>query len=220
MNIPPFLRRTTMKKLLYMMIILFLLPVQSAFSNDVPALTKDHPITFDRTAKTVSFLAEVNGKYFFQPTRHFAVWKGGGNAEKAVLRGFVPVDDFYKALMAIGAVPGNNMTFKNKELTHVKGSAFQVSVTWKGADRSYGIDQAVIDSNQKPILMKFGGNLAAAQAKKTGCLLCLDSCPVGIVSNSQYTYGAIEKRGEVTMKGNKNVLPADGTRVIVTLKMM
>jgi hypothetical protein len=209
-----------MKKLLFALTILFFLPFEPAFSATMPVLTVDHPITYDKTAKTVSFLAEVNGKYLYQPTRHFAVWKDGSNGDKAILRGLVPVDDFYKALIAIGAVPGNNMTLKNKEVTHVKGSPFQVSVTWKGAIKSYGIDEVVIESNKKPILMRFGGNLAAARAKKTGCLLCLDSCPVGIVSNTQYTYGAIEQRGEVTMKGNKDVLPADGTKVVVTLTLM
>jgi len=209
-----------MKHLLYVLAIFFVLTVQPAFSTNRPALNDNHPVTYDKTAKTVSFLAEVNGKYFYQPTRHFAVWKDGSNGEKAILRGLVPVDDFYNALIAIGAVPGNNMTLKNKEITHVKGSPFQVSITWRGADKSYSIDQVVIDSNQKPIMMKFGGNLATAHAKKAGCLLCLDSCPVGIVSNSQYTYGAIEKRREVPMKGNKSVLPADGTKVIVTLKLM
>ncbi len=209
-----------MKKLVYMLAVLVLLPLQSAFSKALPVLTEAHPITYDKAAKTVSFLAEVNGKYFYQPTRHFAVWKDGSNGEKAVLRGLVPVDDFYRALIAVGASPGNNMTLKNKETTHVEGSPFTVSISWKGAARSYGIDEVVIDSNKKPILMRFGGNLATADKIKTGCLLCLDSCPVGIVSNAQYTYGAIEKRGEVTMKGNKDVLPADGTKVIVTLKLM
>jgi hypothetical protein len=64
------------------------------------------------------------------------------------------------------------------------------------------------------------GNWISANEKKTGCLLCFYSCPVGIVSNAQYTYGAIEKRNEVTMKGNKDILPADGTKVIVTLKLI
>jgi ferredoxin len=209
-----------MKKLLFAITLLFLLPVQSAFSATMPSLTPNHPITYDKTAKTVSFLAEVNGKYLYQPTRHFAVFEGGSNGDKAILRAFARPESFYKALMAIGSVPGNNMTLKNKEVTHVKGSPFAVSVTWQGAKKSYSIDQAVIDSNKKPILMRFGGNLAAARRIKTGCLLCLDSCPVGIVSNAQYTYGAIEKRGEVTMKGNKDVLPADGTKVIVTLKLL
>ncbi len=112
------------------------------------------------------------------------------------------------------------MTLENKEVTKVEGSDFAVSVTWEGTGKSYSIDEVVLESNKKPIQMRFGGNLANANAKKTGCLLCLDSCPVGIVSNAQYTYGAIEKRKEVSMKGNNDVLPADGTRVIVTLRLI
>ena len=207
-----------MNKFLYMIAILLLLPVQSVFSEISP--TPDHPITIDKDAKSVSFLAEVNGKYFYQPTRHFAVHPDGSNGDKSVLRGLVPVDDFYNALIAIGAVAGENMTLKNKEVTYVEGSAFTVTVTWDGAGKSYGIDEVVVESNKKPITMKFGGNQATAKDKKTGCLLCLDSCPVGIVSNAQYTYGAIEKRNEVTMKGNKDILPADGTKVIVTVKLI
>jgi len=59
----------------------------------------------------------------------------------------------------------------------------------------------------------------AAEEKKTGCLVCLDSCPVGIVSNATYTYGAVEKRGEVKFKGNASVLPADNTLATVTFKI-
>ena len=47
----------------------------------------------------------------------------------------------------------------------------------------------------------------------------LDSCPVGIVSNATYTYGAVEKRGEVKFKGNASVLPADNTLATVTFKI-
>ena len=59
----------------------------------------------------------------------------------------------------------------------------------------------------------------AAEEKKTGCLVCLDSCPVSIVSNATYTYGAVEKRGEVKFKGNASVLPADNTLATVTFKI-
>lgn len=208
-----------MTKFLYLIAFLLVLPVQSALCGTPPTLTKEQPIAIDKAAKTVSFLAEVNGKYFYQPTRHFAVHPDGSNGDKSVLRGLVPVADFYNALIAIGAVAGENMTMDNKEITHVAGSDLAVSITWDGAGRSYGIDEVVVESNNKPITMKFGGNQALAGKKKTGCLLCFDSCPVGIVSNSQYTYGAIEKRHEVTMKGNKDILPADGKQVIVTLKL-
>ena len=52
-----------------------------------------------------------------------------------------------------------------------------------------------------------------SKAKNTGCLTCLDSCPVGIISNSAYTNGAVENTKEVKFTGNQDVLPEDGTYV-------
>lgn len=203
-----------MKKLLFITVILFFITANAYAELN---LTREHPITFDKDKKTVSFLAEVNGKYLYQPTRHFAVYEKGSNGEKAVFRGLVSHLKFYDALMKINVTPGNNMTLKNKETTHVEGREFKVTVTWEGAGRDYSIDEVMDESNKAPIVMKFGGNLENATSKNTGCLLCLDSCPVGIVSNSVYTYGAISKRKEVSMKGNKDILPADRTKVIITL---
>jgi len=57
-----------------------------------------------------------------------------------------------------------------------------------------------------------------ALKKNTGCLVCLDSCPVGIASNAAYTYGAIDRRKEVSFTGNKDLLPPDGTVVVITFK--
>ena len=52
-----------------------------------------------------------------------------------------------------------------------------------------------------------------AKEKNTGCLSCLDSCPVGIISNDAYTYGAVETRKEVKFTGIDSVLPEDGTYI-------
>ncbi len=203
-----------MKKLILISLVLLIMTARALAG---PALTKENPISIDKTDKSVSFLAKVNGKYLYQGTRHFAVYEKGKFGDKGVFIGLVPNLEFYDALMAIKAVPGENMTLNNKETTHVKGQAFKVTITWEGADRTYTIDEVINESNKKPIVMKFGGNFENSKNKKTGCLLCLDSCPVGIVSNSTYTYGAVEKRKEVTFKGNKDLLPGDGTEVIITL---
>ncbi|HEX3030867.1 MAG TPA: YdjY domain-containing protein [Bacillota bacterium] len=182
-------------------------------------LTKSNPLKVDKQAGTISFLAQVNGKYFSQPTRHGAVFYDGANGEKAILRAFAEPEPFYNGLLELGAKAGNNMTAANKETTHVSGDALDVTVTWNGANQEYKLDEVVKESNGKPVDIRFGGNLKAAQDKKTGCLICLDSCPVGITSNANYTYGAVEKRDEVGFTGNKDLLPADGGLVIVTLKL-
>ena len=66
----------------------------------------------------------------------------------------------------------------NKETTHVTGSKLDISVNWQGAAKAYSFDEVIVDSNGKKLDMRFGGNLTAAEEKKTGCLVCLDSCPV------------------------------------------
>lgn len=185
-------------------------------SGEVFGLTKDNPLKVDKEKGTVTILAQVNGKFFTQPTRHGAVFIDGSNGEKAVFRGLVDAETFYNALLEIGAQPGNNMTMDNKETTHVEGDRLKVTVNWEGAEREYDINEVIKDSNGNPIDIRFGGNLEAARDKKTGCLICLDSCPVGITSNATYTYGAVEGRKEVEFFGNQDVLPEDGTLVTLT----
>ena len=167
---------------------------------------------------SVSFLAEVNGKYFYQPTRHCAVFKGGKFGEKPIFKSFADQVSFYHALVKVGFKPGNNMTMENKETTNVKGDLLDIAITWDGAKKSYTLDEVIKDKAGKPIIMRFGGNLEGATKFPVGCLLCLDSCPVGIGSNEAYTYGAVEKRGETGFMGNKDVLPPDGTLVVITVK--
>jgi ferredoxin len=193
-------------------------PVMGADSGAGTALTKAHPLQVNAAEDSVQVLAMVNGKYFFEGTRHAMIWEGGKYDGKAVFRSLASPRAFHAALLQLGLKPGDNMTLENKERTHVQGDAVDVSVTWKGAPRAYTLDEVISDSNGKPLQMRFGGNLKLSGEKNTGCLICLDSCPVGIVSNAVYSYGAVEKRNEVVFKARKEVLPADGTLVVVTVK--
>ncbi len=182
-------------------------------------LTKEAPILVDVKGKSVTMLAEVNGKYLVQSTRHGIVSAAGKFGDKSVFKGYASPKDFYEALVKIGLKPGNNMTMDNKEKTFVQGSLLDLTVSWDGARKaSYKLDEVIIDSNRKPFKIRFGGNLETALKANTGCLLCLDSCPVGITSNEAYTYGAVEKRNEVTFKGNMKILPPDGSLVVIKVK--
>jgi len=181
-------------------------------------LTKEKPILVDEKEKSVSVLAQVNGKYFFQTTRHAVVYSGGSNGDKSVFRSYANDQDFYNALMKLSLKAGNNMTKENGAKTFVEGDLLDVTVTWEGAKKEYSLDEVVLDSNKKPFQMRFGGNQKNALQFKTGCLLCLDSCPVGIVSNANYTMGAVEMRNEVIFKGNDKILPPDGSLVVIKVK--
>lgn len=176
----------------------------------------EKPLYVDKEKGTITTLASVNGKYFTEPTRHASVFKDGTNGTKSILTSYATSTDFYDALQEIGAKAGENMTPDNKTTTHVKGDPIKVEVTWKGAEKSYDINEVIKDSNGKKIQMRYGGNRERAEKVNTGCLTCLDSCPVGIISNETYTYGAVETRQEVKFTGNADVLPEDGTYVAVT----
>lgn len=193
----------------------------SAVSEQISydGLSTEKPLRIDSQNHSFTILAQVNGKYFTQSTRHAIVSFDGSNSRKAVLMGLVPTKEFYDALLAIGAVASNNMNSDNAKTTHVTGDALSMTVKWQGADREYDINEIIKDSNGKAIDLHFGGNWPAAQSKKTGCLVCLDSCPVGIVSNSAYTYGAVESREEVAFYGVSSILPPDGTPVAVTFRV-
>ena len=165
-------------------------------------LSNSQPLRVDANNHTVTMLVQINGRFLTDDTRHGIVFKDGSNGHKSLFMGYATPKAFYEALKEAGGTPGENMTMDNKETTHVTGSKLDI-----------------VDSNGKKLDMRFGGNLTAAEEKKTGCLVCLDSCPVGIVSNATYTYGAVEKRGEVKFKGNASVLPADNTLATVTFKI-
>ena len=145
----------------------------------VEGVSLDKPMKVDKEAGTVTVLTKVNGKYFEQSTRHNSVEQSGTNGAKSIFTAYAKPEEFYNALIEIGAQPGNNMTPNNGETTHVEGTKIKAEVTWNGAGKKY------------------------------------DSCPVGVISNETYTYGAIEKRKEVVFTGNSDVLPEDGTYVAV-----
>ena len=182
------------------------------------AVTKENPLSINEGEKSLSFLAQVNGKYFYEPTRHGAVFKDGKNGDKSVFRAFVDPKTFHDSLVKLGFKPGNNMTMQNMETMFVQGDPLDVTVTWEGAKKEYRLDEVIRDSNGKPLLIRFGGNLSNAIQYNTGCIICLDSCPVGITSNASYTMGAVEKRKEVAFTGNKEVLPPDGTLVVFKVR--
>jgi ferredoxin len=211
-----------MKKHLFVLplilVVFFVLFTMSLAFSVEATLTPQNPIIVDTKARIVSTLAELNGKYFVETTRHAVVFKGGKFGDKSVFAGLVDPKTFHEALVKTGFKPGNNMTMDNKEKTFVAGDLLDVSVTWKGAKKIYSLDEVIKDSSKRPIAIHFGGNLPLALEKNTGCLICLDSCPVGITSNSAYTYGAVEMRKETGFTGNKDVLPADRSLVVITFK--
>ena len=182
---------------------------KSADANKVLNVNKDK--------KEITMTATVNGKYFTEATRHGVVAVGGSNYEKSVLKGDANEIDFYNGLIEIGAKPGNNLTLADMTKgVKVEGSKLNVFVTWDGLGKEIPFSDIIKSSEQRPMDIRFGGNLQNAKDKKTGCILCLDSCAVGITSNAAYETGASSK---IKFYGNQDVLPKDGSKVTVIFRL-
>lgn len=185
-------------------------------SEQSTQISKTNPIIIDKASKTIKMYTEVNGKYFVEPTRHAIVFKDGSNGTKSIFKGWGNQNDYYNALIAIGAKPGNNLTMDT--VATVAGDPLDVTITWDGAGKEIPIYDAILDSQNKKADFRFGGNQEMAKSINTGCILCLDSCPVGVSSDATYPQKSFDNK-QVEFRGNKAVIPADGTPVVVTFKL-
>jgi hypothetical protein len=203
--------------------VLLALAAAGVFPRFAGAADIDLPLEVNKEKREVVMQAEVNGKYFASPTRHGVVYAPGSNGEKSVLRGLSSEKKFYEALIEIGAQPGNNVKMDDMKAgpdngVSVQGSKLDVFVTWEGSAGEIPFDAIVKASEERPSNYRFGGNLEAAKSANTGCVLCLDSCAVGITSNASYPTGTTQNN-VVEFLGDESVLPPDGTRVSVIFRL-
>lgn len=193
------------------------------FNRYQKSQVKGFPMEISVEKKETVMPAEVNGKYFTEPTRHGVVFAPGSNGEKSVLRGLSDEKEFHEALLKIGAKAGNNVTADDMKAgadngKRVEGDKLDVFVTWEGSKGEVPFHDIIKATEDRPMDIRFGGNLPAAKKANTGCVLCLDSCAVGITSNASYPTGTTQNK-VVQFYGNKDVLPADGTRVNVIFRL-
>ena len=210
-----------MKKFLLVIAVMFAF-VSSAFSEELS-------LTVNKEKGEVIIPAEVNGKYFVSPTKHALSYYKGGNGEKSIMRALVSEIDYYNALAEIGAVPGNNIkpedmkAGSSAEGKSTEGSKLTVFITWEGSNGEIHLDDAVVsevaNGEVRPLDIRYTGNLEFAKRSHPGCFICLDSCAAGISTNAAWPTGALNNK-EVSFHGNSKVLPPDGTRVSVIVRLV
>lgn len=147
-------------------------------------LSPEMPMRVDIGARSVSFLAELNPAMAGETLQHFAVFRGGEYASRALLQGYIAPRALYEALSSLGFKPGDNVTMRNWDTTRVEGDALRVTVLMEGTPDPVDISEFIKDPKGRGIDMRFGGNLKmVTKPDSSGCLICLFSCPMGIVSN-------------------------------------
>jgi hypothetical protein len=180
----------------------------------------------------IEFTALVNAKAFdhgwAMPGYHALVWKGGRMAHAALLQADVTDRQVLEALKGLGAKPGDNLPMaaweerKNPKDpapdTVVAGPAVEVLLRLPGRQGLVPLSSALQDSGGRGLEMRFGGNGANIPVWKSGCIVCLYSCPGSKVGNARYTVRDYAKDA-TRFRVKPGVLPKDGSPVGVVLRL-
>jgi hypothetical protein len=185
-----------------------------------------------RRPNEIEFTARVNAKAFdsswMMPGYHALVWRGGRMAHAALLEADVTDRQVVEALEGLGAKPGNNLPMEAWEErknpkdpapdTVIAGAAVEVLLGLPSRTDLIPLASALEDSAGRGLQMRFGGNAANIPKWKSGCIVCLYSCPGSKVGNARYTVRDYEK-GVTRFRARPGVLPPDGTPIRVVLRL-
>src|SRR6266542_1981965 len=185
-----------------------------------------------RQPDEIEFAATVHAKAFeggwFMPGYHAIVWKGGHAARAALLVADVSDTQVLDALEALGAKPGNNVTMDAWEErrnpknpapdTVIAGPAVEILLRLPGHSEPVPLAAVLEDPAGRGLAMRFGGHRANIPKWKSGCLVCLYSCPGSKVGNARYTVRDYV-RDTTRFRVKKGALPPDGTRIRVIFRL-
>lgn len=182
------------------------------------SLSREHPLLIDKDAKTVTLYAQAQAANYGTSTHHGIAFAEGSRAGKALFRVWVDPPAFHDALAALGANAGNNLKYEDEKGKRVTGARFRVSLVHDGKTVDFS-DVLRVDPPGEAFDVRFGGNRAAAEEWKTGCILCLDSCPVAITSNAGLPSWAIVD-GRTAVTGPADKLPPAGAAVALVYTLL
>jgi hypothetical protein len=222
--------------LLVTIVILVLLPIGIVLSAEyyLKGLSEKTPMIVDKQAGEIRLLAVLQpkafGKGWFKqlPGHHAVTWKGGKKADEALLATYTSDSEVYDAMISIGAKPGNNLTQavwderKDEDSkapeTRVEGSPVDVLVWWEGLPEPLPLTELLKDPGTKGIDLRFGGNKALIPIWKSGCIVCLQSCPGAKISNHQYTIRDYVQ-GRATFTVNISTVPKGERKAVVFIRL-
>jgi hypothetical protein len=151
---------------------------------------------------------------------HALVYEGGGAAGKSLFVTAVPDSAVARALRELGAEDGGGVPLAAWTLrwvpllpqpaARVQGTRLDVRVRWDGGD-PVPFSELLEDPGGQGVEMRFGGNEAHDEHWDSGCIMCLFSCPGGVISNARYSIRD-HQRG-ATLFAPSERMPPEGTPV-------
>lgn len=187
-----------------------------------PAPTREaRALSFEAVAQPGAFDRSLPPDHRY----HAIVHREGSAAGKALFVTDTPDTTIARALRELGADDGGGVPMSAWNLrwlplvpqpdSRVAGSLLRVEVEWEGAERAYALEELLHDPGGRGIEVRFGGNEEHDDHWPSGCILCLFSCPGGVMSNAAYTIRD-HQRGVTDFEPGP-LLPPAGTPVTITI---
>jgi hypothetical protein len=190
--------------------------------HGVVVLPAERAVEFGAVVRTAAWDAGEMAGY------HLIVWRDGGSAPEALFRAEVSDVEVLDALESLGAVPGDKLDLATWEERGdpsswkpdqvIEGPAVEVLVRTGAGAPWLGLDQIVDDPRALGFGMRFGGHRANIPSWKSGCVVCLYSCPGGKVGNARYTVRDFARK-TTRFAVKEGVLPGDGERVTIRIRL-
>jgi hypothetical protein len=161
---------------------------------------------------------------------HAIVWEGGRSKAWALFVSDASDHDVRLALDSLGAHRGENLTpdtwnarenpLSREPDKRVEGSAVEVLVEWRGSGGRVPLARLLTEKGEPaPVLdFRYGGNERWQQEFKSGCIVCLYSCPGGAIGNHAHSIRDSVRDGVVYASVPERLPPA-GTKVTIILKL-
>ena len=190
------------------------------------------PLIVDRELGEVHILATVQpggmNRPFGVKGHHAIVWDRGRAATWALFRSRASDRDVRAALQSLGARPGENLRPESWTRrsdadnpaadARVEGTPVEVFVTW---DEQARLPLASLISERgmsRPALdFRYGGNQRWQAEFKSGCIVCLYSCPGGAIGNHSHPIRDYVRDGAVYASLPEK-LPQRGSEVTIILR--
>jgi hypothetical protein len=218
------MRQMEKSSLLYVAFVAVLVSCGPRRNHDASVRIREDAIEFSAVVSQKGFEANKH-----MPGYHFIVWDGGRSANHSLFRTAVTDVQVIDALESLGAIPGNALrtdTWDERENAQsnapdktIEGPRIEIQVLVPGRDEPLTMEEILEDPGGKGFDMRFGGHRANIPEWKSGCVVCLYSCPGSKVGNASYTVRDFVK-GTTRFRLRPGALPEDGTEVTIVFQLV
>lgn len=184
----------------------------------------------DKLNKLVDVVAQFHSSRFNRgfglKDHHFIVWESGNAVANALFTTFVSDSVLHRAIEEVGGKPGNNLSqeawtkrkSKKSQEPDKRATGSKIDLQIIYGNMTFTPDQVLSDLNSKQYDFRFAGNISLIHHWRSGCVVCLQSCPGGKIGNSTYTIRDLVK-GVPKFKVAPGLPFGEGDKVVIRFQI-